>query len=131
MAFRRIGGYLYTISLLVNMEGALTQPAKAPWDQGKVFFKILNEKTDCIFFSASGRHFESAKIDIQGFDAIDAIRTSECEILFERGMFFYLVIFRKSKIFLDLGAVQQRDGQFAPSGLFQRRKQSSEGDQGG
>lgn len=35
MAFRRVGGYLYVVSLLVNMEGALKQPPKRFPENGK------------------------------------------------------------------------------------------------
>ena len=34
MAFRKVGGFVYVMSVLVSMEGCLSDPPKSPWDQG-------------------------------------------------------------------------------------------------
>jgi hypothetical protein len=33
--FRKVGGFVYVMSVLVSMEGCLCDPPKVPWDQGK------------------------------------------------------------------------------------------------
>ena len=35
MAFRKVGGFVYVMSVLVSMEGCLSDPPKSPWDQGR------------------------------------------------------------------------------------------------
>ena len=33
--FRKVGGFVYVMSVLVSMEGCLADPPKAPWDTGE------------------------------------------------------------------------------------------------
>ena len=33
--FRKVGGFVYVMSVLVSMEGCLADPPKAPWDTGR------------------------------------------------------------------------------------------------
>ena len=42
--FRKVGGFVYVMSVLVSMEGCLADPPKAPWNAGTCtwWFK-LNE----------------------------------------------------------------------------------------
>ena len=35
--FRKVGGFVYVMSVLVSMEGCLADPPKQPWDQGALF----------------------------------------------------------------------------------------------
>jgi len=40
--FRKVGGFVYVMSVLVSMEGCLCDPPKVPWDQGKwLIWKFL------------------------------------------------------------------------------------------
>ena len=32
--FRKVGGFVYVMSVLVSMEGCLADPPKPPWDKG-------------------------------------------------------------------------------------------------
>ena len=32
--FRKVGGFVYVMSVLVSMEGCLAEPPKPPWDKG-------------------------------------------------------------------------------------------------
>jgi len=32
--FRKVGGFVYVMSVLVSMEGCLAEPPKPPWDVG-------------------------------------------------------------------------------------------------
>ncbi len=36
--FRKSGGYVYVVSVLISLEGSLQVPAKEPWINGKIFF---------------------------------------------------------------------------------------------
>jgi len=33
--FRKAGGFVYVVSVLISMEGSLSVPAKSPWDKVK------------------------------------------------------------------------------------------------
>ena len=41
--FRKVGGFVYVMSVLVSMEGCLADPPKPPWDKGKLY--SLNMET--------------------------------------------------------------------------------------
>ena len=36
--FRKVGGFVYVMSVLVSMEGCLANPPKSPWHEGTVFY---------------------------------------------------------------------------------------------
>lgn len=36
--FRKAGGFVYVVSVLISLEGSLAVPPKAPWDKGKWFW---------------------------------------------------------------------------------------------
>ena len=44
--FRKVGGFVYVMSVLVIMEGCLAHPPKQPWDKGTCLCIILfHERT--------------------------------------------------------------------------------------
>jgi hypothetical protein len=49
--FRRAGGFVYVVSVLISLEGSLSIPAKAPWDKGKFFLWFNNYS--CLFIICS------------------------------------------------------------------------------
>lgn len=50
--FRKVGGFVYVMSVLVSMEGALAAPPKAPWDHGLCICTLLYSHLDVIPSSA-------------------------------------------------------------------------------
>jgi len=54
MAFRKVGGFVYVMSVLVSMEGCLADPPKAPWHQGTklAVFVIVLERVAQLYLQA-------------------------------------------------------------------------------
>ena len=47
-AFRKVGGFVYVMSVLVSMEGALADEPKAPWTAGRRFSSVRHSVDDAI-----------------------------------------------------------------------------------
>ena len=39
--FRKAGGFVYVVSVLISMEGSLSVPARPPWDKGGFYLTKL------------------------------------------------------------------------------------------
>jgi hypothetical protein len=50
--FRKVGGFVYIVSLLISMEGCLAVPPKRPWTTGRYYLQ-KKKKLDFLFFKLS------------------------------------------------------------------------------
>lgn len=64
--FRKAGGFVYVVSVLISMEGSLSLPAKQPWDQVQkneiftILKTILNTLTVSMRYEpANAKFFET------------------------------------------------------------------------
>lgn len=50
--FRKVGGFVYVMSVLVSMEGSLDDPPKSPWNKGeRVAWNIFNFQEQTVAIS--------------------------------------------------------------------------------
>lgn len=106
-AFRKVGGFVYVMSVLVSMEGALADEPKAPWTAGRRFSSVchtvddtiltnsnyhlmLRQSLTVIFFFVyreSIQRLVVGEADVFRPDDSDETRTGQCQVLCHRGWF--------------------------------------------
>ena len=66
--FRKAGGFVYVVSVLISMEGSLSVPAKPPWDQVKksdifaILRTILNTLTVSMRYEPANAKFFDTEV---------------------------------------------------------------------
>ena len=80
--FRKVGGFVYIVSLLISMEGCLAVPPKHPWTTGRVRLDLDSVQQCCLFFllklSFSSWNPVYHSSDTQYINCGHALRTREC-----------------------------------------------------
>ncbi len=68
--FRKVGGFVYVMSVLVSMEGCLADPPRTPWDTGKVIFPDVMQFQNYIRWPQKlpGLHNSQAQVPDKGYN---------------------------------------------------------------